>query len=78
MTPTADQKRILRFIRRGPTTFAELRDKSAGKGCRWLTQDLLAELAVLEEAGLISLALRFDNNLDRNFRGKHIRATEAA
>lgn len=73
MKPTDDQQRILRYIRLGPTTFADVRENSAGVGSRWLTQDLLAELAVLEEAGLVSLALKFDSN----FRGRHIRATEA-
>ena len=67
MKLSADQKRILRFIILwGPTTFANVRAQSAGAGCRWLTQDLLAELAVLEESGLVSLAL--------NKSGRHIRA----
>ena len=63
MILTSDQKRILRFIRRGPTN----RRKIAGRGGLFASD--VKDLDVLEERGLITCQL--------NKSGRHIRAMKA-
>ena len=66
MKLTADQKRILKFIREhGPTTRRKIMDGAAGDGMRFITQDLLEELDVLVAENKITCQL--------NVSGKHIR-----
>ncbi len=58
MILTADQKRICCYVaEHQPTTRNDIMHGAAGEGYRFLTQDLLADLDVLEAAGKITCQL---------------------